>query len=156
MAKFRAAFNRIEQKLYRAHRETIKRFAGDLYKECLDLMARGESPVAGKSWRAYSGIYKRKIRTEKYYRDLGKKTTPVNLHLTGDTIKSLKVRPTKSGFTTWFQSPLADIHNRRGAGSGKVVRRMLPKRGERFKKVIIDKLKARYSRLVKVLMRKAG
>ena len=67
-----------------------------------------------------------------------KQIRPVNLRLSGGLHKSLKIF-TRGGFLRnfrlifLFKSRLADIHDRRGAGKSKVIRRLLPtRRGEQF------------------------
>lgn len=72
-----------------------------------------------------------------------KRISPVNLRLSGELHKSLFSK-TMGGFIKepyilliGFKHFLADIHNRRGAGKSKVVRRMLPtKKGESFNRRI--------------------
>ena len=75
-----------------------------------------------------------------------KKISPVNLRHSGGLHRSFKVF-TKGGFRRRFRmvfrfnDKLADIHNRRGAGKSKVVRRLLPdKQGERFNRTIEKKI----------------
>lgn len=73
-----------------------------------------------------------------------KQIGPVNLRLSGKLHKSLKVFTTGGFLSSFrmlvqFRNKLADIHNRRGAGKSKVVRRLLPtRRGENFNKRISD------------------
>jgi hypothetical protein len=71
-----------------------------------------------------------------------KQTSPVNMLLSGGMRESFKVvvspnivRGLMLSFS--YTNKLADIHNRRGAGKSKVVRRILPTRsGERFNRRI--------------------
>lgn len=80
-----------------------------------------------------------------------KKVSPVNLRYSGGLHKSLNVK-TAGGFLSnfrlvvRFKNKLADIHNRKGAGKSKVIRRLLPtKNGEKFNRrittILFDELK---------------
>ena len=88
-----------------------------------------------------------------------KQISPVNLKLSGDLHKSLKsfiAGLALKSFTLVisFDHFLADIHNRRGAGKIKQVRRMLPtKNGEEFNRrislVILNQLKNAVGKVAK-------
>ena len=71
-----------------------------------------------------------------------KQVSPVNLRYSGGLHRSLKVFTTGGvlrnfRMITQFKNFLADIHNRRGAGKSKVIRRLLPtNQGERFNRRI--------------------
>ena len=135
-------------------------------------VTKGISPVEGEGkFKKYSTSYKKAIRGQGMFRNIGGKTvffegvedpkfaaaspikraSPVTLRLTGQLHNALKVFTT-GGFAKSFRlifdwrDKLADIHNRRGAGKAKAVRRMLPtESGEEFNStitdVIIDRLK---------------
>lgn len=130
-------------------------------------MIKGISPVQGGGrWKRYSDSYKETIRGKATYRKFGgkvvkfpgrdkafmdrskptKQVSPVNLRHSGELHRSLNVFTKSKTLYVQFKHFLADIHNRRGAGKSKVVRRMLPtKRGETFNrtitKVLIGQLK---------------
>lgn len=125
-------------------------------------MNTGISPVKGQRWGAYSASYKKQIDRGTGYLALatGSKTKGiVTLRVTGELWKSLKVYTNSIYFSSFrmiieFTDFLADIHNRRGAGKIKKVRRMLPtKQGEQFNrtltKVVINSLKDAASTVVK-------
>ena len=88
-----------------------------------------------------------------------KRISPVNLRLTGGLHKSLFSK-TVGGFNResykliiGFKNKLADIHNNRGAGKSKVVRRLLPtKNGESFNRrissTIFDQVKLAVEKVV--------
>ena len=129
-------------------------------------VTKGISPVKGfGKFKKYSQSYKDVISGKGMFRKIGgktifiegvrdetilsaaspsKKKSPVTLRLTGQLHNALKLF-TGGGFTERFRlyfdwkDFLADIHNRRGAGKSKTVRRMLPtKSGEEFNKEIND------------------
>ena len=131
-------------------------------------MIKGISPVKGKGkWGKYSDSYKEEIdtNTSKKMRDASptKSKTPVNLRLTGKLHRSLKVFSAggflrKYRLVVEFNNFLADIHNRRGAGKSKKVRRLLPtESGEFFNKrvtdVLINELKKSADRIAKIFSR---
>lgn len=100
-------------------------------KAILADMNKSISPVKGKGkWIKYSDSYIKAIGGE-----LGaiwdKQISPVNLKLSGELHNSLKVFGVGLLSKTYvlrvqFNDFLADIHNRRGAGKKKVIRRLLP------------------------------
>ena len=118
-------------------------------KLVLDSIESGMSPVKGKGeYGKYSDSYKKQIRGGKYP---GKKIRPINLKLTGDMLKSLKLKLRKTGFTLFFSDPKADYHNNIGAGKSRVIRRMLPKKGtgETLKRTITKPIRDLANRLLK-------
>lgn len=105
--------------------------------QILDDLSSGVSPVRGKRFEKYSKAYKDQIKKGRYSSD-GKSVSPVNLKLSGDMIKTLFVK-VKSGFLNkkltmevGFSSFLAKVHNNLGASKKKVIRRIVPKTGEKF------------------------
>ena len=128
---------------------------------------QGVSPVKGKGkFQRYSKSYKDVIRGKTTFRKINgrtvafkgrdreyhraanpsKRVSPVNLRHTGGLHNSFKVF-TAGGFGSayrlvfQFKNKLADIHNRRGAGKSKVIRRMLPtKTGETFNRRITSSI----------------
>lgn len=110
----------------------------DVYKkEIVESIERGVSPVKGQGrFQQYSESYKDAISAGRYSR-FAKRKRPVNLKLSGDLLKSIFVKVTNKGLLIGFDNKLADIHNNRGAGKSKAVRRMLPtKEGEEFSRSI--------------------
>jgi hypothetical protein len=104
-----------------------------LKKDIVDTIQRGNSPVKGeRRYVDYSDSYKAQI-DERFSETHLKKLRPVNLTLSGQMLRSIKGRVTDRGISIWFASPIAKYHNELGAGKSKVIRRMLPKDGEKFK-----------------------
>lgn len=105
-------------------------------------MIKGISPVQGAGrWVKYSNSYKEEIRKNKSKRmkkaSPSKRITPINLRLTGALHKSLSTWFTGNSLVIQFKHFLADIHNRRGAGKSKIIRRLLPtKNNETFNRTI--------------------
>ena len=131
-------------------------------------MIKGISPVkGGGKWTKYSPSYKKEISkgTSSRMRAAagGKRITPVNLRLTGQLHRSLKVSTT-GGFlrafklVVAFNDFLADIHNKQGAGKSKVIRRLLPtESGDQFNRrindVMFDQLKKAVATVAKKFSR---
>jgi hypothetical protein len=138
-------------------------------KKVLSNLSKGVSPVEGKGkFQKYSKSYKDFILGKVSFRKINgkvipfqnedpilnaatpkKRRSPVNLRFTGQLWNSLKVF-TSGGFTDRFRLVfdwrdfLADIHNQRGAGKSKVIRRMLPtEKNENFNKDINDTILAK-------------
>jgi len=114
-------------------KKTKKKFINTFYKNRDAVLAEitgeilsGRSPVAGKRWKQYSKDYANR------YKDGSRK--PVNMHLTGDMLKSLKIEKTRKAINIIFDSKIAVYHDQLGAGLSKVIRRLLPdpSKGERF------------------------
>lgn len=76
----------------------------------------------------------------------GKRVSPRNMKLSGDMLKKLKVFTSGQVFgryrlVVFWKHKLADIHNRKGAGRSKVIRRLLPtKSNEKFNTRLTNKL----------------
>ena len=139
-------------------------------------VTKGISPVKGQGkFKKYSKSYKNVIWGRGMFRKFGgktvyiegvpdetilsaaspkKKASPVTLRLTGQLHNALKVFTSgdyRSKFRLNFdwRDFLADIHNRRGAGKSKTVRRMLPTNsGEEFNKEITDDILTRLKKSV--------
>jgi len=107
-------------------------------------MVKGISPVKGQGkFKQYSPSYKKAIRKGRLKTAKTKKAiSPVNLKLSGEMRKSLKAYTSGGYFKNFrliisYKHFLADIHNRRGAGRSKVIRRLLPTfKGEQFNRRI--------------------
>jgi hypothetical protein len=94
----------------------------------------GNSPVKESGrFVEYSPSYKKAILRGVYP---GKRLRPVNLTLTGRMMNSLIARNTNTGFTLYFTNKLAKIHSQIGAGKSRTIRKVMPGRGESFKKSI--------------------
>lgn len=124
----------------------IKKFIAD---EILYFISIGVSPVkgggvspkntgGGSRFVKYSNSYLKTIKRG----DLGRKLkAPVNLYVTGDLYKSIRVKGNATKTFVSFDSPIAKYHNQMGAGKKKVIRRLLPNgKGEEFSKVIQKKI----------------
>lgn len=143
-------------------------------------MIIGVSPVKsfGK-WVKYSQDYKDVISGKAKFRGKGKGSyrteekdeeffskssptkliSPVNLRHSGGLHKSLFTR-TYGGLRQRFRliigfdNFLADIHNNRGAGKSKVVRRMLPtEKGEKFNRRITSTIREELNNAVKTIVK---
>ena len=151
-------------------------------KALLRDVTKGISPVQGQGkFAPYSKSYRDVIAGKGMFRKIGgkavfiegvkdeallgaasptKRRSPVTLRLTGELHRTLKLFTT-GGFTASFRLVfdwrdfLADIHNRRGAGKSKVVRRMLPTDvGESFNKAITDTILDRLNKAAKAVARR--
>ena len=117
----RAASIRISRRVSRRFSSELKREIGDAIKE--EILA-GRSPVAGKKFPDYSDSYA-KVKGRR---------RPVDLFVTGEMIESLRVVQNRVGSVMiFFRSLTAQWHDGRRA---RVVRRLLPRRGERFSRPI--------------------
>lgn len=150
--KFKNLISKTDKGLVKATRkEFAKKGPTKIKQAIVQDMIKGISPVkGGGKWKKYSDGYKKEIRKNKSRRMRSasptKAVTPINLRLTGQLHRSLKSFFKSKALVIQFKHFLADIHNRRGAGKSKVVRRMLPtKSGEQFNRrintVIFDQLK---------------
>lgn len=161
-------------------KDFAKTAPNQIRKTVLRDISKGISPVKGfNKFQKYSKSYKDVILGRGTFRKFGgktvymqgvrddflleaaspkKKTSPVTMRLTGQLYNALKVF-TNGDYREKFRLVfdwrdfLADIHNRRGAGKSKVVRRLLPTNsGEEFSKEITDdiltRLKKSVSRIV--------
>lgn len=110
----------------------------EIIRNIKNTISIGNSPVEGNGrFVKYSEGYKKAIKDGRYRRiSPGKTITPVNLYLSGKMIKSLKSAKTQSGFSIYFDHYLAEIHNEKGAGKSKVIRRIMPLGDEVYKKSI--------------------
>jgi hypothetical protein len=140
---------KIKKEISRRAQKTINKSkvkAGEIIKkEVVSTISKGLSPIEGQGrFQTYSKSYKEAINSGSY-KKFGKKQSPVNLKLSGKMLKSIKALVTKSGITIFFSSPIAKYHNELGASKKKVIRRLLPKEGERFSLTITEKI----SKLIK-------
>lgn len=101
-------------------------------------ISKGQSPVEGYGrYEPYSASYKKQIKDGNVK---GKRrTSPVNLRVTGKMLRSLKKRVTNNGFSIWFTSPIAKYHDDKSVA--RVLRKMLPDKGEKFTRDIQNGIK---------------
>ena len=109
----------------------------ELENEIIATILSGKSPVKGKRFKDYNEQYAKREKD-------GRKK-PVDLNQTGKMLDSLEVKQVrgKPGLLIRFKDKLAVIHDELGAGKSKVIRRLLPRKGESFKaniQRVIDKL----------------
>lgn len=142
MAKVRTNLSGAKAKIKRFKNKAKKELKVKLQEEIIANITAGNSPVKGAGrYQKYSDSYRSDIKKGRY-REYSKRTRPVNLRLTGELLKSLFVKVTTRGLKIGFDNKLADIHNRRGAGKSKTVRRMLPtNKGETFNRSITTRLR---------------
>jgi len=90
----------------------------------VNYIASGKSPVEGQKFKKYSDGYAK----------LKGKSAPVDMTVTAKMLSSLRIKTSKKGsMSLFFNSKIAKFHDILGAGKGKVIRRLLPrKNGERF------------------------
>ena len=137
MAKVRIDLKRVKRKINKFRDKAAPVVAEVLKKEVVGSIERGVSPVnrGGVRYKKYSDSYRNQIKSGRFS---GKRVSPVNLKLTGELLASFFVKINRKSITVGFDNRLADIHNRRGAGKSKVIRRMLPtNKGETFSRSII-------------------
>ncbi len=120
---------------------------------------RGISPVKGEGkFQKYSTGYKESIRAGRL--PVPKNISPVNLKLSFTMLKSFFTK-FKFGrnprIEIGFNDELADIHNRRGAGKSKVIRRMLPtETGEEFNRSITSTIIKELQKAIKKVVAKTN
>lgn len=137
--KLDLSVRQIKNEFIRSAQESVKEIIVD------ENIKKGFSPVKGAGrFEPYSKSYKDAIR-KKRYSQYGKKTTPVNLTLSGKMLDSFQVDKSSRGIVLRFKNKLSAIHNFLGAGPSKVIRPMLPIGNEGFKpsvnKQLLDLLK---------------
>jgi len=118
-----------------------KNIAEGFGPELLNLLDKGISPVKESKNRQpeYSESYKKQIKRDGL--GVGKKVRPVNLKLTGDLHKSLKIDISKENPVVTFTDEKAEYHNDIGVGKQKVKRRLLPTgTGEEFTLRLFQKI----------------
>jgi hypothetical protein len=99
-----------------------------------ELINSGKSPVAGKKFKKYSNGYAKKK---------GKKE-PVDMTITGEMLNSLVISEGDKGnsLRIYFRSVIAKYHDVMGAGTSRVIRRLIPwQKGERFTSIIMTLVK---------------
>tara|TARA_R110000803_G_scaffold62028_2_gene122187 strand:- start:25 stop:510 length:486 start_codon:yes stop_codon:yes gene_type:complete len=125
---------KVKPRFFKIIKATIK-------SKIIDFLEKGISPVnqrtakikntGGKNrFVQYSDSYKGAI-DKKQVGD-SKRKRPINLKVTGKLHRSIKVRKNKDSVSVWFTDEKAKYHDRLGAGKSKIIRRLLPKTGERW------------------------
>ena len=128
MARVKVDFSEGFAQFKRFSKDGAKIAAEELKKEVVESISRGVSPVkrAGGRFEKYSTSYRQAIDNG-YYSEFNKRKRPVNLKLSGELLRSVYTKPiSRAVFELGFDNELADIHNDKGAGKSKKVRRMLP------------------------------
>lgn len=144
--------NYLVKKVTKGQRSTFRKWqskAKPLLKDSInEYIDKGASPVAGQgSFKKYSASYKKQIRRYLKTR-MGKAISPVNLTLSGEMRKSLKVKNSTYGISALFKSKLANYHNR---GKGNLPRRaIIPIGQESFNKIIKKRLSDLYIKLFNI------
>jgi hypothetical protein len=154
MAKVKTDLRGAKAKIKRFKKQAKRDLREKLQEEIVANITAGNSPVKGVGrYEKYSDSYRSDIKSGRY-REYSKRTRPVNLRLTGDLLKSLFVKVTSKGLKVGFDNRLADIHNRRGAGKSKTIRRMLPTNdGEEFNRSITTRLREVLNRVANKIFR---
>jgi hypothetical protein len=119
----------------------IKRTIKDLIRDNIE---KGISPVEQRTAKKKNTGGKNRYQkySDSYRRAMGKgdlankKQSPRNLTLTGKMLNSLKVQVLTNSLKIWFSDEKAKYHNDEGAGKSKVIRRILPRDGERWARKI--------------------
>ncbi len=129
---------KLKKKINKIRIRLIRESKDDVAVAILEEIAQGRSPVKGKQFPQYSKQYAK----QKGYRK------PVDMYKTGDLVNSLRVRNNKNtGLTISFQDKKAEYHDK---GRGRLpVRRLLPRKGESFKKSIMNAIKRAFKRATK-------
>jgi len=150
-AKFKISFD-ADKSIRKIQSEYIKKAPDVIRDAMIQSMERGESPVKNGEWKTpYSLSYQATINGMVSFRYIGgkivplpypdsifgfgKKTTPVNLKLSGQLYSDLEIVPRGNSMRVQFKKTsewLANIHNNLGVRTGKnfmgplVKRRILP------------------------------
>jgi hypothetical protein len=152
--QIRLIFNRnLRQAVDKTVEETVK---GN-YKPFIDAIVksikRGVSPVAGIGrFKRYSKSYREAIKNGWKPVDVkDQQTSPVNMTLSGDMLKSLDTKQRGKKLFVEFTDEKAFYHNEQGAGKSRVIRRLLPTEpGERWE----ARLERELARIIKAIVRK--
>jgi len=127
-------FKKIEKNIQKSLSKELSKTLPKVLEKAIvkDSILKGKSPVRGKRFVKYSDSYKDQIK--RYLKAFGKRVSPVNMKLSGQMLSTFTVKVLKTGkFIVEFKDKLADIHNSKGAGKSKVIRRLLPTNdGEKF------------------------
>lgn len=142
MAKVKVKIQSNLKEKLKSNLETAKtEIAARVLPEIRQRIEAGFSPVefggeknlntgGGKRFIGYSESYSEQI--ENGWLPYEKKLRPVNMTLSDQMLDSLYSRIVRNGVEIGFTDEKAEYHNTEGAGKSKVIRRLLPKAGERF------------------------
>lgn len=155
MAKVKTDFKDAKNKIRKFKLKAKGRIVRTMEKEIIKSIERGVSPVKGEGrFDGYSQSYLDSIKAGTHSK-YSKRKRPVNLKLSGKLLKSFFIKVTSKGIKLGFDNKLADIHNRKGAGKSKAVRRMLPTNsGEEFSRSITTRLKEVLDDVAKTIFKK--
>ena len=142
MAKVKINFKAAKRDIERIKKQAKIDVSIELKAQIEESIAKGISPVKSQGrFEKYSTTYLNQIKAKRYIKQ-NKKTRPVNLFLSGELMASLFTRITLKGLLVGFDNKLAEIHNNKGAGKNKTIRRMLPtESGEEFTRSITLRLR---------------
>lgn len=126
-------------------KKATKKFIKD---EIIKSIERGVSPVAkgGTDPKGTSGSLRFQGYSDSYKDKMGKgeltskRQRPVNLTVTGKLLRSIKSQLTKDGVKVWFADEKAKYHDKLGAGKSKILRRLIPHKGETWNAGINKKI----------------
>jgi len=123
----------------------------DIADKIIEVILSGRSPVKGKQFRQYA----------KSYEKIKGRRKPVDLLVSGQMLNSIRVfqkRDKKGTLMVKFTDKLAVIHDKKGIKrkDGKVIRRLLPRRGEVFKAEIQNYILKILKKAVKKSVNKAN
>jgi len=166
LAKVKGVEAALKSKLSQYEKEALQVLADRIEEPILASIRKGVSPVGGKKFAKYSKSYKDAIKGKSTFRNkkgtnqtfeitnkdkvydytsefrkYGKRIAPINLKLSGKMLNSFFVKLNKDSLELGFDNEVATFHNRKGAGKSKVIRRLLPRRGEFFNDVIVNKIR---------------
>lgn len=156
--KFDASdLKKIRGSIDRIKRDYLNKAPNNYKRAIIQSWRKGQTPVKNGRWdKPYSESYRRQIRKKRnvILVAFSKKTTPVNLKVTGTLWSALSVTRSGSKLTITINDELGDIHTNQGAGKAKAIREMLPvKEGQDFKKKINDVLQTLLERIVTRIVR---
>ncbi len=156
MTKVKFDTKGIEKKVARYKKKAKKELPKVLQKAIVETIQSGQSPVEGFKFEPYSDVYLDEIENGKYF-NFSKRKSPVNMTLSGDMLNSFFVKDTNKGVQLGFDNSLAEIHNSKGAGKSKVIRRLLPtNKGERFKRTIRSDIREVLQSIIKKIFKSNG
>lgn len=148
----RALIDPVKKAVENFNKQINKGTMSELTDEVRAQIKRGISPVEGAGrFQKYSESYRESIRSDhKATRDKAGQVSPVNMTLTGKMLDSLEIVRRGDKRFMEFEDKKAYFHNNSGAGSKRVIRRLLPdKDGESFNSVLQRKFTAAIKRIVK-------
>ena len=142
MGRVKTDFRDAQKKIAKFKKQASKELQKSAKKEVIGSIERGVSPVIKQGrFKKYSQSYRDDIRAGRYRR-FKKRERPVNLKLSGKLLKSFFSKVSKTGIIVGFDNFLAEIHNNKGAGKSKTIRRILPTEpGETFNRSITMKFR---------------